>query len=84
MVSLEAVIISNPEVIVAGIGMGAMEQEALQFALNDPRISGIEARINNRIYGLDIDLTGRAGPRIVEALEQLAKMIHPEIFGPIG
>jgi len=81
-ISLEAVIAANPEVIVAGVGMAAGEDSPLQLALTEPRLKGVDARINNQVYGMDNDLINRAGPRIAEALEVLAKMIHPEIFGP--
>lgn len=81
-ISLEAVIAANPEVIVAGVGMAAGEDLPLQLALTEPRLRGVDARINKRVYGMDNDLINRAGPRIADALELLAKMIHPEIFGP--
>lgn len=81
-ISLEAVIGANPEVIVAGVGMAAGEDLPFQLALTEPRLKGVDARINKQVYGMDNDLINRAGPRIADALELLAKMIHPEIFGP--
>ena len=83
MISLEAVIQANPQVIIAGSGMGEGADLPFQFALNDDRLDGVDARINNRIYEVITDIVGRPGPRIVEGLEQLARMIHPEIFGEI-
>jgi len=35
----------------------------------------------NAIYIVDSNLVDRPTPRIVEGLESLAKMIHPEVFG---
>ena len=35
---------------------------------------------DGRIYILDANITSRSGPRIVEALELVAKSIHPELF----
>ncbi len=81
--SLEAVIQANPQVIVAGSGMGEGAKLPFQFAGSESRLKDVDARINNRVYEINTDLIGRPGPRIVEALEQLAKMIHPEIFGSI-
>lgn len=81
--SLEAVIQANPQVIVAGSGMGEGAKLPFQFVVTESRLKDVDARINNRIYEINTDLIGRPGPRIVEALEQLAKMIHPEIFGSI-
>ncbi|HCP60054.1 MAG TPA: hypothetical protein DIT43_00525 [Dehalococcoidia bacterium] len=43
----------------------------------------MDARANGRVYKMNTDLVGRPGPRMVDGLEQMAKMIHPEIFGPI-
>ena len=82
-ISLEAVLDANPQVIIANLGHGAGGDTPLQFINDEPRLAVVEARINQRVYGIDADLTGRPGPRIVEALERLAKMIHPEIFGEV-
>lgn len=79
-ISLEEIILTNPEVIVAGIGMGTGEDLTLQFALNESRLKNTDARLNNRIYAVDIDLAGRPGPRIVDGFEQFAQFIHPELF----
>ena len=82
-VSLETVIVANPQVIITGVGMGTGGDNPLQFALTEPRLAGVDACINNRVYAVPTDLSGRAGPRIVEALELFAKCIHPEIFGSV-
>jgi len=82
-IGLEAVIAANPQVIVASYGHGSVEDLPLHFALTEPRLSDVDARVSNQIYGIDPDLISRPGPRIADGLELLAKMIHPEIFGPI-
>jgi len=79
-ISLEAVLEANPQVIIAGVGMGSGEDLTLQFANTEPRLENVDARINNRVYSIDVDLAGRPGPRIVDALEQFAEFIHPELF----
>ena len=79
-ITLEVVIVANPEVMIAGVGMGTGADAPLQFALNEPRLRNTDARQHNRVYAIDVDLVGRAGPRIVEALEQFAQFIHPELF----
>ena len=78
--TLEEIIYANPEVIIAGIGMGTGEDLTYKFALNESRLEDIDARLNNRIYSVDIDLSGRPGPRIVDALEEFARFIHPDLF----
>ena len=80
-ISLEAVIEANPQVIITGISMGSGEDLPFQFISTEPRLEDVDARINNRISAITNDLVSRSGPRTVDALEQLAEMIHPEIFG---
>jgi len=40
----------------------------------------LDAVKHDNIFSIDPDLASRAGPRIVDALEQLAKDIYPERF----
>ena len=35
---------------------------------------------NGRVYKLNADILSRPGPRLVDALEQIAKLLHPEKF----
>jgi len=79
-ISLEAVLIADPQVIIVGSGHGSGEDIPFQFALTESRLAEVEARLQNRIYEIDADLTSRAGPRIVQGLEKLAEFIHPELF----
>ena len=73
--ALEEIINTNPQVIMVN------DDISLQFILNESRLAVVDAFINGQIYGINADLTNRPTPRIVEALELMAKMIHPEIFG---
>jgi iron complex transport system substrate-binding protein len=77
-ISLETVINDNPQVIIAGIGMGTGEDLPLQFVQTESRLQDVDARKNERIYGTNMDIVGRPGPRIVDALEEFLKLIHPE------
>ena len=79
-ISLEAVIQANPEVIIAGVGMGSGEDLPFEYAKAEPRLRNVDARISNRVYSIDVDLAGRPGPRIIDALERFAEFIHPELF----
>lgn len=80
-ISLEAVIQDNPEVIIAGVNMGTGADQPYQFAITEPRLRNTDARQHDRVYSIDTDLVARGGPRIVDALEQFATFIHPELFG---
>ncbi len=79
-ITLEAVIATNPEVMIAGGGHGAGAGLNFQFIKTEPRLRNTDARRNNRVYGVDGDLVSRPGPRIVEGLERFAEFIHPELF----
>ena len=79
-IDLETVIHRDPQVIIASVGMGTGEDLPWQYVRTEPRLKTTEALLNNRVYKIDADLTARPGPRIVEALEQIAQFIHPELF----
>lgn len=81
--SLETIINTNPQVMIASVGHGQGSDATLQFLLDEERLENVDARINNQVYGIDANWINRPGPRIVNGLEQLAKMIHPEIFGEV-
>lgn len=80
-ISLEKLIKLDPEVITVptGTGMGfAKTNFTYEYIINEPRLRDIEAVRNNRVYVIDADIVCRAGPRIVDALEEMAKIIiHP-------
>ena len=79
-ISLEAVVNANPQVIIVGVGMGEGADAPFKFAQNDERLKGTDARVNNRVYSIDSNLSDRPGPRVIDALEQFARLIHPELF----
>ncbi len=79
-ITLKRVVYQNPEAIIAVTGMGTGIELTLDLALNEPTLRDTDARKNQRIYAVHVDLTGRPGPRIVAGLEQLARFIHPELF----
>ncbi|MEN8614015.1 cobalamin-binding protein [Dehalogenimonas sp. THU2] len=71
---------SNPDIIIAETGYGENPMEPLNIALNEPAIESTKARKSGRVYGISSDLVGRAGPRMVEGLEELARIFHPGLF----
>lgn len=81
-ISLEAVIQANPEVMIASVSYANDDTLTFQYIQTESRLSDADARRNDRVYGIDGDIISRAGPRVIQALELLARMIHPEIFGP--
>jgi len=76
--SMEEVIKEDPELIVFPVGtvegIPGDEQELWQ------RWATISAVKHRRFYRISSDLLNRPGPRIVQGLETLARIIHPEAF----
>jgi iron complex transport system substrate-binding protein len=83
-VSLETLIERDPEVITVTTGHGAARNETYAYIISDERLKDVDAVKNGRVYLIDADIICRAGPRIVDALEIMAKDIHPELFGGIN
>ncbi|MEM3816198.1 MAG: cobalamin-binding protein [Candidatus Bathyarchaeia archaeon] len=75
----EVVINRNPDVIISLYG--AMHYATLEDIRKRPGWDKISAVANGAVYLLDENLFLRPGPRIVDGLETLAKVLHPEIFG---
>jgi iron complex transport system substrate-binding protein len=81
-VDLESVIERNPEVIVAPGEHGWSKPG--EWAITEARLEVTSARQNNRVYIVETNLVERAGPRIVDGLEEVASCIHPELFGELS
>ena len=79
-ISLEMVLQADPAIMMVGISHGSDEDLTLQFIETEPRLRETDARQNDRVYEIDGDIASRAGPRLVDALEQFARFIHPELF----
>jgi iron complex transport system substrate-binding protein len=83
VVSLEAIIQKNPQVILVS-GMGTTGDLVYNNIKKETRLAGVDAMRNNRVYRIsDANLIERPGPRIVDGLEMVAKLLHPEIFGNV-
>ncbi|HEY8582135.1 MAG TPA: cobalamin-binding protein [Capillimicrobium sp.] len=75
-VSWETVAAAEPEIVVCmpcGYDLGRAHEEASAFA---PRLAGLGAR---RVVAVDATATfSRPGPRLVDGLELLAHVLHPD------
>ncbi|HWT79260.1 MAG TPA: ABC transporter substrate-binding protein, partial [Candidatus Methylomirabilis sp.] len=76
-ISAEAVIAKNPQVILLG---DAAYGTTPQSVVERPGWNVISAVKNNRVLTFDDNLVSRPTPRLVDGLETLAKLIHPEAF----
>jgi iron complex transport system substrate-binding protein len=79
--SAEAVIAADPEVILladaAEFGYG---DESAESVAARPGWGGIAAVVDGRVHAVDPDIISRPGPRIVEGLEAMARLLHPDRF----
>lgn len=83
VVSLESIIDKNPQVIIVS-RMSTTGDLIYNNIMKETRLAGVDAMRNNRIYEIsDANLVERPGPRIVDGLEEVAKLLHPEIFGTV-
>jgi len=80
-IDLETVIYRNPQVIIINTGHGEAEDLPYHYVLNEPRLRVTEAVTSGRVYQIDADIVNRPTPRMVGGLEQLARLIQPELFG---
>lgn len=75
--SAEGVMAHSPDVLF--FAPMATDREFAKVKTYWEQFPGIPAVKNKRIYPVSTDLIGRAAPRIVDAIEQTAKILHPEI-----
>lgn len=80
--SSEAIIERNPEIMIFPLGHQAGQPFWGSFdqVKERPGWDAIGAVQNDRLYTIDADIISRPGPRIVDALEILAQIIHPELY----
>ena len=76
-ISIEQVVAANPSVIVLGDSMWGVTPESV---LARAGWETLPAVASNSIFPFDDNLVSRPGPRLVDGLEQLAKLLHPELF----
>jgi iron complex transport system substrate-binding protein len=74
--SAEEVVRANPEVIILADEVMGITPDAVRTRQGWSEVSAVT---NDRIAILDPDIASRAGPRIVDALEQIAHILHPEL-----
>jgi len=75
--NLETVIERNPQVIIVGEGHPGGLVETVK---GEGLLWITDAFKYNKIYTINADIVSRTGPRIIDALEEMAKIIHPELF----
>ena len=77
MLSMEYVIQQNPQVII--LAMDADRTLSDQEKRYWDRWSSLSAVRDGKIYKVDRDRLNRPGPRVMDGLEELARLLHPTI-----
>jgi len=75
--SLEQVVADDPAFIILGDSAYGVTPETIAARPGWDKLSAVK---NNKIFPFDDNLVSRPGPRLVDALEQLAKLLRPELF----
>lgn len=75
--SSEELLVQNPQVILLGDAAYGVTVEAVQ---SRPGWEALDAVQNRRVYPFNDDFVSRPGPRLVDGLEELARLLHPEVF----
>jgi iron complex transport system substrate-binding protein len=76
-ISSEEVITQNPEIILLADAPYGITPESVAERAGWDVIAAVQ---NGRVYEFDPFLVSVPGPRLVDGLEAMAKIIHPEVF----
>ncbi len=77
-ISVEDLISKNPEIILLGDYVwGGVQPEDVAARPGWQVIAAVE---KEQVYPFDDNLVSRPGPRLVQGLEELARLLHPEVF----
>ncbi len=76
-VSEERLLLRNPDVYV--IQRGPMNKNPVPLEKR-PNFAGLEALRKGRILAVDEERFARPGPRNIQAVEELARFLHPDLF----
>ena len=75
--SLEQVVAADPAFIILGDARYGVSPESIA---QRPGWENLSAVKNGQVLPFNDDLVSRPGPRLVDALEELAKLLRPELF----
>lgn len=76
-ISLEELLVQNPDIILLGDAAYGVTPEQVIIREGWQTMKAVQ---ENQVFAFDDNLVSRPGPRLVDGLEELAKLIHPELF----
>ena len=82
---LEAILKANPQAIISGYSSDYLSREEAERRWEALRGQAVWREIaavkEGRVYLLNLDVLLRPGPRVFDGLEEVARCLHPELFG---
>lgn len=75
-VSAEQIVSSDPDMIILGDSMWGVSIESVG---QRPGWEKLKAVTTQKVFSFDDNLVSRPGPRLVDGLEALSKLLHPEL-----
>lgn len=76
-ISSEELLVQNPDIILLGDSNYGMTPEQVAVRTGWDGLKAVNA---GNVYAFNDDLVSLPGPRLVDGLEELAKILHPELF----
>ena len=76
-ISVEELLVKNPDLILLGDGNYGMTADQVAARTGWSQLKAVQEK---HIFIFNDDLVSRAGPRLVDGLEELARLIHPELY----
>jgi iron complex transport system substrate-binding protein len=76
-ISLEQLVVANPAIIILG---DAAYGETPEKVAQRPGWGTLTAIQTGQVFPIDDNLVSRPGPRLVDGLEAMAKLLHPGVF----
>ena len=73
-ISLEQLVVSNPSIIILGDSAYGTSADSVKQRAGWSSLAAVQ---NGQIYPFDDNLVSRPGPRLVDGLEALVKLLHP-------
>ncbi|HEY3311243.1 MAG TPA: cobalamin-binding protein [Anaerolineales bacterium] len=75
--SIEQIVSADPDFIILGDSMWGVTVESVGMRPGWEKLKAVAAK---QVYPFDDNTASRPGPRLVDGLEALAKLLHPEVY----
>jgi len=75
-ISVEEIVLQNPDIIILGDTLYGVTIESIAERAGWADLTAVQ---ENKIFAFDDNLASRPGPRLVDGLEELLKILHPEL-----